>query len=337
MAAAAFALNTPLAPVDAALNSINANHGLPPLPGGARKVFSSPSELDTDYGVPEADLQYLIDEGCSLPNVFSVCLEPLDYKRMGNAWRRATLTGTTSVLLLPHAQVLTHFNGAAGAQGSTYEVGGWFWGSYELRLPAAFAQLLTARMHIKCMWAILSAQMEAKNKRAITLALGATRVLSAQGDANLEQVYDRESENQTHTKSPRHTHCLPRRMANIGYQLGTLNMTLADSVNLRNTFKMNIQGHNERERGQSFYRAMMGQSDAVKVAMLKHRPHQRPVNHRTTSVPSTRHASARRVPPRSCAHESRRLQRRDARPHPAPPCVLPPLRLGASRCARTFI
>ena len=64
---------------------------------------------------------------------------------------------------------------------------------------------------------------------------------------------------------------------------------------------------------------------------------QRPVNHRTTSVSSTRHASARRVPPRSCAHESRRLQRRDARPHPAPPCVLPPLRLGASRCARTFV
>ena len=205
MAAAAFTLNAPLAPVDAALNSINANHGLPPLPGGARKVFSSPSELDTDYGVSEADLQYLIDEGCSLPNVFSICLEPLDSKRMGNAWRRATLTATTSVLLL------------------------------------------------------------------------------------------------------------------------------------RNTFKMNIQGHNERERGQAFYRAMMGQSDAVKVAMLKHRPHQRPVNHRTTSVPSTRHASARRVPPRSCAHESRRLQRRDARPHPAPPCVLPPLRLGASRCARTFV
>ena len=111
-----------------------------------------------------------------------------------------------------------------------------------------------------------------------------------------------------------------------------------------NTFKMNIQGHNERERGQSFYRAMMGQSDAVKVAMLKHRPYQRPVNHRTTiASPSVRWRGApglacRRVfPPRSRAHESRRLQRRDARPHPAPPRVLPPLRLEASRCARSIV
>ena len=104
-----------------------------------------------------------------------------------------------------------------------------------------------------------------------------------------------------------------------------------------NIFSLHIEGKDARARGSAMYRAMMGQSDAVKVAMLKHSQYQCPVNHRTTSVPSTRHASARRVPPRSGAHESRRLQWRDARARPAPPCVLPPLRLGASRCARTFV
>ena len=85
-------------------------------------------------------------------------------------------------------------------------------------------------------------------------------------------------------------------------------MTPTDIVNLQGIFDLQIEGREARARGPAVYRAMMGQSDAVKVAMLKHRPHQRPVNHRTTSVPSTRHASARRVPPRSGAHESRRLQ-----------------------------
>ena len=78
-------------------------------------------------------------------------------------------------------------------------------------------------------------------------------------------------------------------------------MTLADSVNLRNTFKMNIQGHNERERGQAFYRAMMGQSDAVKVAMLKHRPYQRPVNHRTTIASPWTRVPTRLPPAQSCS------------------------------------
>ena len=121
-------------------------------------------------------------------------------------------------------------------------------------------------------------------------------------------------------------------------------MTPTDIVNLQGIFDLQIEGREARARGPAVYRAMMGQSDAVKVAMLKHRPHQRPVNHRTTiASPSVRWRGApglacRRIfPPRSRAHESRRLQRRDARPHPAPPRVLPPLRLEASRCARLIV
>ena len=47
-------------------------------------------------------------------------------------------------------------------------------------------------------------------------------------------------------------------------------MTPTQCVNMSNTFNLNIEGRDARARGEAMYRAMMGQSDAVKIAMMKH-------------------------------------------------------------------
>ena len=78
-------------------------------------------------------------------------------------------------------------------------------------------------------------------------------------------------------------------------------MTPTDIVNLQGIFDLQIEGREARARGPAVYRAMMGQSDAVKVAMLKHRPHQRPVNHRTTIASPWTRVPTRLPPAQSCS------------------------------------
>ena len=99
----------------------------------------------------------------------------------------------------------------------------------------------------------------------------------------------------------------PRRMGDVTSQLGA-GMTHTDIANLDALYKTGLEGRNAREHGPLIYRAMQGQSDAVRASMMKHMILLKPQLFSRTS-------SAR----------------------PAPALLLPPLRLEASRCARLLV
>ncbi len=58
-------------------------------------------------------------------------------------------------------------------------------------------------------------------------------------------------------------------MGDVTSQLGA-GMTHTDIANLDALYKTGLEGRNAREHGPLIYRAMQGQSDAVRASMMKH-------------------------------------------------------------------
>ena len=58
-------------------------------------------------------------------------------------------------------------------------------------------------------------------------------------------------------------------MADVTGQLGA-GMSHTDIANLDALYKTGLEGRNAREHGPLIYRAMQGQSDAVRASMMKH-------------------------------------------------------------------